>query len=197
MLEDVVHDSKGQTIPITLHRLNPPINLISPRTSQEGLWPDQTLPSAPPRPPSSLPQQCNLTLRTFIAEYLGSGRTGLVYALRSPFLSDAAITSPDLVFKFARSHRCADLYRESWFYDEMECLQGVAVPRCFGLFEATIPDGCGVQLPDGSSLLENEDSESPDAEVDENTTATWISQTGYSILHYLIDNNHRTKMTTH
>ncbi|KAF9503798.1 hypothetical protein BS47DRAFT_1309202, partial [Hydnum rufescens UP504] len=31
--------------------------------------------------------------------------------------------------------------REAWFYDELECLQGVILPRCYGWFEAELAEG--------------------------------------------------------
>lgn len=154
-------------MPICLRRLDPHNDLILPDTRRDGYDPMSLLPEPPTRPPTSLPPPRDVTLHTSIAQYLGSGRTGLVYTLSNASLSDPHTTLPDVVFKIARPHRCADLYRESWFYAEMECLQGVAVPRCYGLFEADIPDGCAVRLPDKLRFLETKESESPDANIDQ------------------------------
>lgn len=162
-----MRDSLGLSIPIDLHRLNLPVDLIRPRTPHNEATPILFLSAAPTRPPSSLPPPHDITLRTSVAEYLGSGRTGLVYILSDPVLSDPNNKLPELVFKFPRSHRCADIYRESWFYEGMERLQGVAIPRCYGLFEADLPVGCAVRLPDGRTLLAHEEFESPDASVDD------------------------------
>ena len=37
--------------------------------------------------------------------------------------------------KIARLNRVTCLMREDWFYDEMECLQGSSILRCYGYFE--------------------------------------------------------------
>lgn len=34
--------------------------------------------------------------------------------------------------------------REAWFYEEMECLQGVAIPRYYGCFKLSLEKGCRV-----------------------------------------------------
>ncbi|EIM84350.1 uncharacterized protein STEHIDRAFT_112752 [Stereum hirsutum FP-91666 SS1] len=141
VLLDVVRDSLGLSIPIDLHRLNLPVDLIRPRTPHNEATPILFLSAAPTRPPSSLPPPHDITLRTSVAEYLGSGRTGLVYILSDPVLSDPNNKLPELVFKFPRSHRCADIYRESWFYEEMERLQGVAIPRCYERLGCRLPIG--------------------------------------------------------
>ncbi|KAI0060761.1 hypothetical protein BV25DRAFT_1775382, partial [Artomyces pyxidatus] len=36
------------------------------------------------------------------------------------------------------------LARDAWFYDEMECLQGCAIARCYGWFEADLSSGQSV-----------------------------------------------------
>lgn len=53
--------------------------------------------------------------------------------------SEDGYRPPQLVLKMGRQQRCANLARSAWFYEDMECLQGVAVLRCYGLFSAKIP----------------------------------------------------------
>ena len=48
---------------------------------------------------------------------------------------------PSLVLKVGRFKHRAEITREAWFYDEMESLQGVVVPRCYGWFEAELTEG--------------------------------------------------------
>ena len=47
---------------------------------------------------------------------------------------------PPLVLKAGCFKRRAEIAREAWFYDEMECLQGVVVPRCYGWFETELTE---------------------------------------------------------
>ncbi|KAJ4496841.1 hypothetical protein C8R41DRAFT_980080 [Lentinula lateritia] len=143
---DASQDTVRTTISIELKRVKLPNDLIRPRKRPTGAFAGYFLEEAPIRPPSALPPPGDLTLETNLSTFLGSGRTGIVYSLENAVLSDSTHFLPELVFKFARLHRCADLYREAWFYEEMECLQGVAIPRCYGLFEAEIPPGWMLKL---------------------------------------------------
>lgn len=162
-------------MPVEFARVDVPRDLISP-TSSQGHSPSSILPHTPPRPPSRLPSPGNATLRGSLGRYLGDGRTGLVYTLANPCIFDPNTPSassaalPPVILKFARPNRCADLNREAWFYEEMESLQGVALARCYGIFEADIPsssqpDQCSVRLPpNGWTMLDEE--ESPDKYLD-------------------------------
>jgi len=64
----------------------------------------------------------------------------------------AATLLPPLVVKIARRDRCTYIAREAWFYDEMESLQGVCIPRCYGWFDAVIPDGDQVDVWGGQTF---------------------------------------------
>lgn len=48
---------------------------------------------------------------------------------------------PPLVVKIGRQSRCQSIVREAWFYEEMQCLQGVAIARYFGCFEVKVGPG--------------------------------------------------------
>lgn len=46
--------------------------------------------------------------------------------------------------KIGRQKRCQSIAREAWFYDEMKCLQGALIARCYGCFELKLEKGCRV-----------------------------------------------------
>jgi len=72
---------------------------------------------------------------------MGSGRSSFVHEV--DVLSTRALPAhlPPVVLKVARSNRRAEIAREAWFYDELACLQGVILPRCYGWFEAELAEG--------------------------------------------------------
>lgn len=83
----------------------------------------------------------DLRLALTLGDHLGSGHCGLVYAVDNVTVSGSPVTLPPLVAKIARPHRAMEVVREAWVYDETQCLQGVAVPRCFGLFTLQLASG--------------------------------------------------------
>ncbi|EPQ52947.1 hypothetical protein GLOTRDRAFT_139931 [Gloeophyllum trabeum ATCC 11539] len=92
----------------------------------------------PARPSSTLPEPGNAVLIVRLKEGLGKGRAGAVHdveicACSTPF------DIPPLVVKVANRDFCDDLSKEAWLYEEMESLQGVAVPRYYGYFLAELP----------------------------------------------------------
>lgn len=91
----------------------------------------------PPRPPSNLPPSRQLHLTATLGDYLGDGLTSVVYALDNVSIPglEPGVTVPQLVAKICRPHRLPWMAREAWFYEEMECIQGVSVPYCYGWFE--------------------------------------------------------------
>lgn len=101
-----------------------------------GMRPD----GIPPRPPSSLPPPGDMHLEVSLGEELGYGRIGSVRAINilSP---NAGNDLPQLVMKVSNRKRSKNLAREAWFYEEMEQLQGISVPRCYGFFEARLEVG--------------------------------------------------------
>lgn len=70
-------------------------------------------------------------------------------------------TIPNLVIKVANSKHQDSLAKEAAIYDEMESIQGIAVPRCYGFFETELA------MDDGWSF----------SDVD-NRSSTSSSQTG-------------------
>lgn len=150
VLEGMFHDANGRFAPAVLSRANVPIDFIKPVEPPPEFKRKQTI--YVPRPPSQLPPAGHLTLKASLGKVIGRGRCSVVYEVRDPEVSDTTAQLPQIVLKVAWASRCGDINREGWFYDEMECLQGVALARCYGLFEADIPGGCTVSLPDGSNF---------------------------------------------
>lgn len=104
---------------------------------------------APPARPSALPPPGHLQLELTLTSKLGRGRVGHVYASddSKTKISDPGALVHPLVVKVAGKDASlsADIAKEAWNYEEMECIQGVAVPRCYGLFQARLPKD-GVQV---------------------------------------------------
>ncbi|KII86669.1 hypothetical protein PLICRDRAFT_177420 [Plicaturopsis crispa FD-325 SS-3] len=112
----------------------PPVNITIPQT-ESFMLPDGTPP--PPPPPSVLPPPGNITIDISLRKRLGRGRSGLVYAIDvSP-----NVGLPPLVAKVARIGHQSALIREAAVYERLECIQGFAVPLCYGAFEGHLDDG--------------------------------------------------------
>lgn len=97
----------------------------------------------------------NLTIN--LGECIGHGRSGLIFKVQvepvapiapvepsspsgSSGISTPSTTAlPALVAKIGRQHFNKWLLREAWFYEEMQSLQGLVIPRCYGLYSALIP----------------------------------------------------------
>lgn len=143
---NMVTDGAGKSFPATFTRQTAPKDLVR-------VFPLESDPTAreldnvfrpngaPLRPPSTLPPPGNLHLTCRLGSDIGSGRSGIVFEVLDPVL-DAAL--PPLVVKVCRQSRCLSMGREAWFYDELEILQGVVVPRCYGWFELQLQDGWNV-----------------------------------------------------
>lgn len=94
----------------------------------------------PPRPESLLPPPGDMHLEISLGKELGSGRAGSVRAV-NVFSPKIGTGLPKLVLKIAHRKRSVNLAQEAWFYEELEQLQGIAVPRCYGFFQAQLEDG--------------------------------------------------------
>ncbi|EPQ52941.1 hypothetical protein GLOTRDRAFT_95006 [Gloeophyllum trabeum ATCC 11539] len=73
-----------------------------------------------------------------ITGQLGQGRVGAVHVVEIRSCS-IPVAVPPLVVKVANRDFCDKLSKEAWMYEEMEALQGVAIPRCYGYFLSEIP----------------------------------------------------------
>ncbi|KAF4612894.1 hypothetical protein D9613_011116 [Agrocybe pediades] len=120
------------------------------------------LPNGPPeRLASTLPPPGNFELTISLDEMIGDGRCGKVYTTSLLHLVDPSSSSladiinpglpylPSLVIKVADQDRVDDLANEASVYDEMESLQGVVIPRCYGWFEVEVA-GRAMRSNDGS-----------------------------------------------
>ncbi|KAJ3558714.1 hypothetical protein NM688_g754 [Phlebia brevispora] len=116
---------------------------------------DSPLAEPPARLPSKLPPPGNLHLRVMLGKRISHGRVGVVYEATvsseesSPEL--ASYVHPPLVAKISRHKHCEDLEHEVYYYEELESLQGVVLPRCYGLFQTRIRHGLSVIPPDSDS----------------------------------------------
>ncbi|KAI0060198.1 hypothetical protein BV25DRAFT_1858711 [Artomyces pyxidatus] len=143
-LGGIVQDTAThQFVPVALHRMTAPLDLVSPQFDplvRPSLAPF-LLESVPERLPSRLPPPGMAQLHCHAGKFIGDGHSSIVFALNDVKLDG---TPPDersvprLVVKIARSNRLAALAREAWFYDEMECLQGSSIARCYGWFEVDL-----------------------------------------------------------
>lgn len=135
-----------------------------------GVYPNPA--GAPPRPPSQSPPSESLCIELSLDGALAHGRCGIVYRVNvhrvlsadGKELSD--ISLPPLVAKIAGMRYTSDITREAWFYDELEALQGSVVPRCFGLFEAVLPDDTMLVPWEAHGIDSDEQEYYPDADSD-------------------------------
>ncbi|GJJ09749.1 hypothetical protein Clacol_003973 [Clathrus columnatus] len=97
----------------------------------------------PKRPPSNLPPPGNDHLIIMLGDTLGSGRVGTVHQAA---LLTHNTNLPQLVVKISRQNRSAYIEQEAWYYEELEQVQGIAMPRCYGLFRARIEEGTEVKI---------------------------------------------------
>ncbi|KZV82126.1 hypothetical protein EXIGLDRAFT_778945, partial [Exidia glandulosa HHB12029] len=161
-------DSTTPHIAAHLERINLPEGLVdlypllAKRKADPDVYQPRTFrPEGPPtRPPSSLPAPGSLALNLELGEYIGSGRSGIVFAVDTTGTHGGL---PPLVLKIARQERCQSVAREAWFYEELECLQGVVLPRCYGCFRLNLQDG---QTVPAWSAHELDDSDAGDDLVD-------------------------------
>ncbi|KII94538.1 hypothetical protein PLICRDRAFT_692905 [Plicaturopsis crispa FD-325 SS-3] len=116
-----------QSAHLTLRRISPPpLDISVPETPKLRLPPGQ-LP--PPPPPSTLPPPGTTHITISLGEKLGRGRARLVYAVTVSSDSDAG-----------------GLIREAAVYTRLECVQGIAVPLCYGAFEGRLDEGCSLGI---------------------------------------------------
>ncbi|KII94526.1 hypothetical protein PLICRDRAFT_33325 [Plicaturopsis crispa FD-325 SS-3] len=96
----------------------------------------------PPPNLSTLPPPGDMHLHISLGKQIGRGRCGVVHAVNMP--SDAGL--PPLVAKIGRFGYQSRIIREASAYEEVESLQGIAAPLCYGAFEGRLPDGCRLDV---------------------------------------------------
>ncbi|KAJ2922125.1 hypothetical protein H1R20_g14969, partial [Candolleomyces eurysporus] len=136
--------TQGKPLSLRLTRQEPPA-VVPVRE-----WRGEVLPNGPPpRPQSSLPAPGTNELVVTVAEQLGSGRCGSVFAVDTLRLTDPNNPKirllypqpphlPELVIKVADAEHEESLKHEAAIYNEMEPLQGVSIPRAYGFFTADL-----------------------------------------------------------
>lgn len=98
---------------------------------------------------------CPSELSLRISERLATGRCSVVFAVETQGID---MNIPPMVIKVARKSYTKFIAREAWFYDELACLQGSVIPRCFGYFS--------VKLSDDIALEWDETRPNPDFDLD-------------------------------
>ncbi|OBZ65073.1 hypothetical protein A0H81_14939 [Grifola frondosa] len=158
----IAHSADDQADrPLLMLRKEVPI--LQPYQHPPELWSESEMrpEGHPQRLPSQLPPKGNCHIKFSLeslpqtTRYAGMGvprgRCGLVYAVAVTSWSTAVNDAPHdpseligrlppLVVKVARKGHISELIHEASFYEEMEHLQGVSIPRCYGLFEAYMED---------------------------------------------------------
>ncbi|KAF9505045.1 hypothetical protein BS47DRAFT_580721 [Hydnum rufescens UP504] len=140
-IHGLITDSDGTNIPITVHRAVAPLDLVPFLNLASVAARDRPPKPYIPRPTSTLPEPGDLHAHLIFGEQKGWGRSSFVHEVNVLPTTTLPACLPPLVLKVARSKRRAEIAREAWFYDELECLQGVVLPRCYGWFEAELMEG--------------------------------------------------------
>ncbi|EIN04050.1 hypothetical protein PUNSTDRAFT_146787 [Punctularia strigosozonata HHB-11173 SS5] len=125
--------------PVRLSRESVPEDYV-PRLTFSCTPPDDV----PPHPLSPHPAD-PITLEVILGAEISSGRVGVAYRLESAraLSLDGSVVDmrvPPLVVKIAGEGFSDTLAREAWFYDDMRHCQGSVVARCYGFFEAPLPE---------------------------------------------------------
>ena len=90
----------------------------------------------------SLPSPGNLALSLSLGEKLGRGSSGLIYEAfvdEANSSSELASSLPPLVVKITYRGRSIRAAHEAYYYETLQPLQGVSIPRYYGRFTADVP----------------------------------------------------------
>ncbi|RDB24757.1 hypothetical protein Hypma_007439 [Hypsizygus marmoreus] len=142
----------GHPISLVFSRTSVPLDLVKPTNvpCECASIPctcnsDCVLPNGPParrtvhRPPSPTKE---VNLQFTLDQFINFGASGSIYSTKSTSISSSAYYLGPFVVKIANRNYNKSLFREAWFYDELQKLQGATIPRCYGYFEAELPEGC-------------------------------------------------------
>ncbi|KAG8806094.1 hypothetical protein FRC17_005181 [Serendipita sp. 399] len=148
-IHGITHSRDGCLTAVTLNRTQTfPAKLWrGSGSSKPSIWPERGMAARPIPPPSAL----HLELR--IKERLGEGHMGTVYSTEVVSITAADLSTnidiptltselPELCIKIASPIYCRALARDAWYYEQLDAagLQGVTIPRSYGLFSATLND---------------------------------------------------------
>lgn len=104
-------------------------------------WPlDKLRPNKRPE----LPEPENRVLELKLDRMLGDGKTGVVHSVNVV----GEDNTPSLCVKIAFPAERRTLSAEAWYYDDLQLVQGSAIPLCYGYFEATLPTTAELALPE-------------------------------------------------
>lgn len=145
LIHGLILSPAGKQLSVTLRRQTPPP--VVPLSKAGGV--PYTRPDGPPiKSPSMLPLPGTRQLSLTAQSRLGEGYCGSVFSTSiSRLCLDENLSRgvelqppklPELVVKVAHPNRRDLLAKEASFYDEMENIQGIVVPRCYGFFETEL-----------------------------------------------------------
>ncbi len=153
ILHGLTKDKHGSATPLVLRRIIAPPLKITYLDDPEDVE-SEDMP--PPRLPSRLPPPGEHTLTLNINGRIDEGRVGMIYSVVVDASASSATEShiPPLVVKICVPGQTSDMLNEAASYDEMEAtnfpvalrfytefimqvLQGVCIPRCYGLFQTS------------------------------------------------------------
>ena len=92
------------------------------------------LPAIPDLPPSSPTPEGGITLELKVGDILGRSDRNLVYAVTITNTDKLGCSVPPLVMKVAKYSKGRNVSEEAGMYQDLECLQGSVIPRCYGYF---------------------------------------------------------------
>ncbi|PBK82834.1 hypothetical protein ARMGADRAFT_686885 [Armillaria gallica] len=136
ILPGLTKDKHGSATPLVLRRIiAPPLKITYLDDPEDVELEDMP----PPRLPSRLPPPGEHTLTLNINGRIDEGRVGMIYSVVVDASASSATEShiPPLVVKICVPGQTSDMLNEAASYDEMEVLQGVCIPRCYGLFQTS------------------------------------------------------------
>ncbi|KZV69920.1 hypothetical protein PENSPDRAFT_665431 [Peniophora sp. CONT] len=90
-----------------------------------------------------LPEPQNRAIELRLDQELGRGKAGFVHSVET-----VGDNLPSLCVKIAFPAQRAKLSTEAWYYDDLQLLQGSAIPLCYGYFEAELSRDSKLLLPD-------------------------------------------------
>ncbi|CAL1713735.1 unnamed protein product [Somion occarium] len=145
-----------------------------PFPNQEDIMKPQTSP-VPLQPVSDRPSAGKLQAHLLLAETpIAQGEYGIILKANIEFSSSspelARMKFPPLAVKVCRPRKYYKIPREAFYYEYLEPLHGSVIPRYYGLFQVTIPEGVAfkywpiekIRRPDPSCEIYNEDSDDED-----------------------------------
>ena len=123
----------------TLEKLG--IKRVAPDSSKKKIYKEISdgfgayrLPAIPDLPPSSPTPEGTITLELKVGDILGRSDRNLVYAVTITNTDKLDCYVPPLVMKVAKYSKGRNVSEEAGMYQDLECLQGSVIPRCYGYF---------------------------------------------------------------